>query len=467
LSHKSLPVENDDKFTFNSTTSVFFYHLICQSKKNTKTSLTCFRDLNYLCICELDHYRAECFEYNRSIDQCSSCLSNGYCLKGELNEKSNFICLCERCHYGQMCQYSNELMSFTLDSLIVKDIQNHRQISTGFYISVVVLIFLFGLFNNLNSFLTFIRPKPRKMAVGNYLLIISIVDQCSLLLLFFKVIHIILGINGTLFSYPNVNLYSCKIVSYLLSVLIRITYWLTSFISIERLCLVLFPTSVILKNPRRAIGFTIIVIVFVFGMHIHEFMYYTTIVDLSYPSVNVTICVTDYVISFVSTYNHVNVLVHYFIPFLIQIISITILIIQAAYLRARAGNNNQQTFVNVFKRQFKELKEQYVTPMIIVLSSLPQIILSFSYTCTELKQPWERYTLLTTYFLSYLPQMLGFILHVLPSTTYSKEFYQTVIGKRFVRQQRMSTTRLQNIEMKTPSSDLQEMYNEYDECTEL
>ena len=151
-------------------------------------------------------------------------------------------------------------------------------------------------------------------------LFISIVDQCSLLLLFFKVIHIILGSNGTLFSYTNLYLYSCKTISYLLSVLTRITYWLTNFISIERLCLVLFPTSVTLKNPHRAIGLIIIVILFVSGIHIHELMYYITIFDLSYLSMNVTVCVTDYAQSFVSTYSHVNVLVHYFIPFLIQII---------------------------------------------------------------------------------------------------------------------------------------------------
>ena len=101
-------------------------------------------------------------------------------------------------------------------------------------------------------------------------------------------------------------------MSYLLSVLTRITYWLTSFVSIERLCLVLFPTSVTLKNPRRSIGFIIIVILSVFGMHIHELMSYTTIVDLSYLSVDVTVCVTNYVQSFVSTYSRVNVLIHYF-----------------------------------------------------------------------------------------------------------------------------------------------------------
>jgi hypothetical protein len=94
-------------------------------------------------------------------------------------------------------------------------------------------------------------------------------------------------------------------------------------------------------------------------------------------------------------------------------------------------------------------KEHYVTPMIIVLSSLPQTILSFSYACTELKQPWQRYTLLTAYFLSYLPQMLGFILYVLPSTTYSEEFQQTIIGKIFVRQTRRAVAAKQQIiEMK-------------------
>ena len=436
-----------DNLMFNSTTSVFFYHNICRSKDN----ITCFRDLNYLCICDIDHYHAECFGYNNSIDQCSLCLSNGYCLKGELNNKSDFICICQHCYQGQMCQYSTELMSFTLDSLIIKDLQNNRKVSIGIYILIIFLIFFFGLFNNLNSFLTFIRPKPRKMGVGNYLLIISIVDQCSLLILFLKVIHIILGSNGILFYYINLNLYSCKIISYLLSVLTRITYWLTSLITIERLCLVLFPTSSRFKNPHRIFILIIFVILYSFTMHIHELMYYTIIVDYSDIFLNVTLCVTNYTQSSILTYNRVNVFIHYFIPFFIQIISITILIIQIAVTRSRISGNNQQTFFNVLIGQLKTQKEQYITPIIIVLSSLPQTILSFSYACTELKQSWQRYTLLTTYFLSYLPQMLGYILYVLPSTTYSEEFRQTAIGKRIVRQQRAAAaaTRKQNIKLET------------------
>jgi hypothetical protein len=404
-------------------------------------------------MCEPDYYRAECFGYDLFIDQCSLCLSNGFCLNGELDKPADFLCLCSHCHYGKICEFSNELMSFTLDSLTIKDLQINAKLSTSIYISITILIFLFGLVNNLSSLLAFARPKSRQFGVGNYLLIVSGINQCSLLLLLLKIIHIILGSNGTLFYYVSLNLYSCKIISYLLSVFTRITNWLVSLVTIERLCMVLFPTSILLKKPRLAFGLTTFVILVVSGMHVHEIMHYMTIVDPSYTSINITLCVTSYVQQLVSVYDRVNVLIHYFAPFAIQIVSITILIIQVARSRARTKSSTQDTFIDVFKKEFNKHKELYVTPMIIVLSSLPQIILSFSYACTEPKQSWQRYILLTTYFLSYLPQTLGFILYVLPSTTYTEEFYQTIIGKRLVRSRQGPTAaRKQNIEMKTRST---------------
>ena len=435
---------------FNATTAVFSYHRFCQAKQNTNTTLTCFRDLNYVCVCESDHYRAECFVYNRLIDRCSVCLSNGFCLKGELKDKTDFLCLCSGCHYGQMCEFSNKFMSFTLDSLIVKDVQTSRKLSTYAYLSITIVIFLFGLFNNLCSFVTFARVKTRKSGVGNYLLIVSVVDQCSLLLLLLKIIHIICGSNGTLFYYDSLNLYSCKLVSYLLSTFTRITYWLTSLVTIERLCVALLPTFVTMRKPRLALGLSIFVILVVSVMHAHEVIYYTVIVDPSYTSIGITLCITSYTKELVSTYNRANLLIHYVTPFFIQTVSMTILIVQITRSRARANGSTLETFLDLFKKQFIAHREYYITPIIIVLSSLPQTILSFSYACTELKKPWQRYTLLTTYFLSYLPQMLGYILYVLPSTTYTEQFHQTIIGKRVARQQLgTATVRQRNIKIKT------------------
>ena len=85
------------------------------------TSFTCFRDLNYLCICEDDHSRAECFGYNSSLDQCDMCRLHGKCIQGGLSNTSDFICVCEHCYKGRHCEFNMEAFGFTLDSLLVSD----------------------------------------------------------------------------------------------------------------------------------------------------------------------------------------------------------------------------------------------------------------------------------------------------------------------------------------------------------
>ena len=44
-------------------------------------SLLCFVDNFYLCICDENHNRAECFIYEKNLDQCSSCLTDSQCIK--------------------------------------------------------------------------------------------------------------------------------------------------------------------------------------------------------------------------------------------------------------------------------------------------------------------------------------------------------------------------------------------------
>jgi hypothetical protein len=139
-------------------------------------------------------------------------------------------------------------------------------------------------------------------------------------------------------------------------------------------------------------------------------------------------CVTNYS-SFISSYNYITVLIHYLVPFNIQIVSITVLIVFSARSRSRA-NKNREAFLSVLKLQFNSQKELYITPLIIILSGLPQIIISSSFSCMELSD-WQRHLLCIAYFLSYAPQVLGFVLFVVPSTSYMKEFQQTHLSKMF------------------------------------
>ena len=162
-------------------------------------------------------------------------------------------------------------------------------------------------------------------------------------------------------------------------------------------------------------------------MHIHEILFYETI---QLPNSSISICVTNFHHSIVEIYNRVNSLIHYLLPFCIQIISIILLLILTARSRIRTRANTRTTFGQMFKKQLSTQKELFITPIIIIFSALPQTILSFSLACTQLSA-WQRHALLVTILLSYIPQMLGFILYVLPSSAYKKEFGETEIAKKF------------------------------------
>ena len=192
--------------------------------------------------------------------------------------------------------------------------------------------------------------------------------------------------------------------------------------------MILFPTLSHLKSSRLAMGTSVFTLIILFGMHVHEIISYTVIEHLS---TGVSICVTNINTKMISNYNQISTLIHYLLPFFIQIICITVLIILAARSRAKTLEH-KLTFAEVLKKQFETKKELYVTPTIIIFSALPQAIFTFSFACTQLTD-WQRHTLLASYLLSYTPQVLGFLLYVLPSTIYRKEFDETFISKKLLK----------------------------------
>ncbi|CAF1139291.1 unnamed protein product [Adineta steineri] len=119
----------------------------------------------------------------------------------------------------------------------------------------------------------------------------------------------------------------------------------------------------------------------------------------------------------------------FYVVSVVEMICVTFLIILAARSRAKTIGH-KMNLGQVLKKQFKTQKELYITPTIIVLSAIPQSILTFSFSCKPLSD-WQRHTLLGAYLFSYGPSVLGFILYVLPSTSYKKEFSETLLGKKY------------------------------------
>ena len=86
----------------------------------------------------------------------------------------------------------------------------------------------------------------------------------------------------------------------------------------------------------------------------------------------------------------------------------------------------------ILQKQLKERTELYITPSIHIVSSLPSVILAFSFVCTQMNN-LQRHILLAAYLFSYIPSMLGFVVYVLPSSMYKKEFMETSLGKKYIK----------------------------------
>jgi hypothetical protein len=251
-------VANFDLFCLDN--SVFKYHYLCRNN----TSLLCFTDNSYLCICDENHTRAECFGYDDSLDRCSSCLADAQCLKGN-QSLIDFICLCPRCYSGNMCQFNSESFSFTLDQLLSANLVSERamekEITRFSLIFGSWLLFLLGLVTNICSFVTFRRPKCRRIGTGHYLLCMSIVNQINLFCFALRLTHLVLNTQSQ--SYPLFSMVGCKMLNYLLVASSRISYWLVALIAIERGYITLFLNGQRLKKPstaKRLIVFMFIVI---------------------------------------------------------------------------------------------------------------------------------------------------------------------------------------------------------------
>ena len=226
---------------FNETEEIspMKYHQLCRRNH----SLLCFHDERYLCICETNHSRVDCFGYDHSLDRCSRCLAGGRCLQGERARADDYICICPLCYSGEFCQFSSISFSFTLDQLFAADLLSENRLSrhVTFYSLIFGswLIFLFGLINNTCCFVTLRRPKCQTNGVGQYLLAISIFNQISLGFLACRLTH--LAVNITSYrGNPWMDTVLCSMFSYLGLASSQISYWLVALIAIERACTTVF-----------------------------------------------------------------------------------------------------------------------------------------------------------------------------------------------------------------------------------
>jgi hypothetical protein len=399
-----------------------YYHLPCQ----TRSDLWCFFDEVYMCLCTSDTH-ANCFEFNHKITfTCRHndfCENDALCFQDDITCPSSTICICPDCYFGTRCQFYAKGFGLTLDDILRYEIRRNltfsqQRISIKVNAVVTMLMFVLGLVNGVFSYLTFRRKQSQQVGCGLYLFSSSITSILIMIIFTVKFWFLILSQIDFIINRTILQL-GCKLIEFFLKFLIYTDNWLNGCVAIERAYAVLTGINFNKIKSKRIAKWTIFILpIMIMITIIHEPLYRDLYDDEEEQR---TWCVTHYS-RLVQHYNSAIILVHFLMPFIINLFSAFFIIIMTA--RQRSTSQSRLTYQQHLFKQLIEHKQILISPIALVILSLPRLIISLISTCTKTSRNLWLY--LVGYYISFLPSILMFIIFVFPSDLYRKEFKESI-----------------------------------------
>ncbi|CAF4126864.1 unnamed protein product, partial [Adineta steineri] len=307
---------------------VKYYHSLCNM---SSSQLSCFYDDNYFCLCNYFGQQriANCFEFNpKKKFDCSgrsSCQNEAQCLQDRSKCPQASICACRPCFYGTLCQFSAQGFGLSLDDILGYQIQphitiTHQPFAIQFSIILTIIITIIGLINSILSFITFNNKEICQIGCGIHLLTISIITLFTMILFALK-FWILFIAQMTYITNDSFLKIQCISIDFLLRIGINMDRWLSACVAIERVISVIKGTSFD-KNKSKKMAKFIILIVFIFNIstNIHDPIHRHLIKDNDNDNEKRIWCIITYS-STLRTYNTIMNLCHFFVPFIINLIS--------------------------------------------------------------------------------------------------------------------------------------------------
>jgi hypothetical protein len=199
--------------------------------------------------------------------------------------------------------------------------------------------------------------------------------------------------------------------------------WLNACVATERAITTIKGTRFEKKKSKRAAKFVIIILLIINGAtFIHDPLFRHLIDEESNDDdAKRTWCIATYSNS-LQIYNYIIHILHFLGPFLFNLISSIILITNKS--RQQANLHKQRSYKQIVREQFQEHRHLLTAPIVLVILALPRLIITFVSKC--MKSSGDVWLFLTGYFISFIPPMLTFVVFVLPSKFYKKEFHKSV-----------------------------------------
>ncbi|CAF1326178.1 unnamed protein product [Adineta ricciae] len=414
------------------------YHLACQSQRS------CFYDDVHFCLCYdyNDKRLANCFEFDYQMKfDCageSVCENEGRCFQELQGCPRHSTCICPSCFYGYRCQFSARGFGLSLDAIIGYHIRPDVSIlqqSTSVQLTLILIIMftIIGFIDGILSLITFQSKAVREVGCGLYLLCSSITTLLLISVLGCKFFILYLAQVNSISNRSFLQI-QCITLDFVLRICLNMDQWLAACVACERAMTVIQGVRFI-KHKSTQIAKTMIILLLIFniGTTIHDPIHRRLIDEEDNESGEKRIwCTTTYPSS-LQTFDHFMNTCNFFVPFVINFVSVTILIIKKSYLQA--STQTRKHFLHLFREQIHQHQHLLIAPIALIVLALPRLIISYVSQCMEsINDMW---VFLVGYFISLIPPMLTFVIFVLPSKFYKKQFNKSLTRYRTILQRRL------------------------------
>ena len=421
---------NDTILNYPLIRRIKYYHLPCQKP------IGCFHDQNYFCLCNNfgSQRIANCFEFNSSLEyncfKLSNCQHGGQCLQDDVHCPQTSRCICRTCSYGSLCQFSSSLFDVSLDGIIGPHIQPNlsfpkQPIVIIITLVLIVIIVIGGFIDGILCFFAFQTKQTRKVGCGYYLIGSTITTLLTSIMLALK-FSILLCTQMSMITnrlFLNIQCYS---FDYLLQICLNTDKWLNACIAMERTMSIVKGTKFNAKQSKQVakymIGFLLLMIT---TLTIYDPIHRQLVDDDSTDEQKRTWCIVSYSSELV-VFNQIVHLFHFFVPFILNIISASTIIILST--KRRRKTHKDKIYIDILREQFQQHRHLLISPIVLVILSLPRLIISFVAGCMSSNSSPSIY--LISYLASFIPPMLTFVIFVLPSKLYKEEFRKTLTKYR-------------------------------------
>ena len=415
---------------------VKYYHLPCQ---NLSLNIKCFHDDVHLCLCYSFHGKrlANCFEFDHELkfdcDGRSECGEGSQCFQDDKTCPKRSICYCKECFYGRRCQFTTSGFGLSLDAILGYRIEPNVNLSqqsaiVKFSLILTIISVLGGLVDGFLSLITFKNKPIRDVGCGIYLLCSSITTIFISLVLLLK-FSILLGAQMNNISNRIFLQIQCHLLDFLLRICLQLDQWLTACVAVERTFTVIKETRFDKRTSRQCAKYVVIcLLIILIGSSVQDPLHRHLIDERNDDTDQIkrTWCTITFSSNIIRQFNSYMHTFHFLLPFTINFVSAIILIRVKSRQHLRTHKN--QSYKQILRQQYKQHKHLLVAPIISVLLALPRLILTFLSRCMQSSD--DAWLFIILYFISFIPCMLTFIIFVLPSKFYRKEFSKSILKYR-------------------------------------